>query len=104
MALGLGYPHIEKAEGKPACLKRLPRIRVAQIVMDHLSHGWSAEEILRQHSHLFPVEVYSALAYYFDHQEEIDREIRAEWERAESDSLQAAPSPFHSRMKARGLL
>ena len=29
-------------------LRRLPRIRVAQIVMDYLAYGWSVEEICRQ--------------------------------------------------------
>jgi uncharacterized protein (DUF433 family) len=60
------YPHIVKKAGLPACLADWPRIRVAQIVADHLGHGWSAEEILRQYPHLAPAEVHAALAYYFD--------------------------------------
>ena len=104
MSLGLTYPHIQKTEGAPARLERLPRVRVAQIVMDHIAHGWSAEEICRQHSYLLPVEVYASLAYYFDHQEELDREIRAEWERAEQERAEAAPTPFVLRMKAQGIL
>ena len=35
MALELTYPHIEKSQGEPARLQRVPRIRVAQIVMDY---------------------------------------------------------------------
>jgi uncharacterized protein (DUF433 family) len=80
MALELSYPHIEKPEGQPAHLQRLPRIRVAQLVMDYLAHGWSAEEMCRQHPYLTPAEAHAAMAYYFDHQGEIDGEIRAEWE------------------------
>jgi uncharacterized protein (DUF433 family) len=104
MALELTYPHIEKAPGKPARLRRLPRIRVAQIVMDHLAHGWSGEEIRRQHPHLLPVEVYASLAYYYDHQDEIDAEIRSELEEAEKDGQRLQPSPFLLRMRARGNL
>ena len=71
----LTYPHIDAAVGKSPCLRRLPRIRVAQIAMDYLAHGWSAEEMCRQHPALKPAEVHAAMAYYFDHQAEIDREI-----------------------------
>ena len=104
MSLGLTYPHIQKTEGAPACLERLPRVRVAQVVMDHIAHGWSAEEICRQHSHLLPVEVYASLAYYFDHQEEMHREIQAEWELAERARAEASPTPFVLRMKAQEIL
>ena len=58
---------------------RLPRIRVAQIVMDYLAYGWSVEEICRQHPYLTPAEAHAAMGYYFDHQAEIDSEISDEW-------------------------
>ncbi|HZU38285.1 MAG TPA: hypothetical protein VFA18_20340 [Gemmataceae bacterium] len=48
MTTTLAYPHIEKPDGSPAHLQRVPRVRVAQIVMDSLAHGWSAEEMCRQ--------------------------------------------------------
>ncbi|MFH1194755.1 MAG: DUF433 domain-containing protein [bacterium] len=38
--------------------------------------GMNVDEILSSLSHLRPSQVHSALAYYFDHQEEIDSEIR----------------------------
>lgn len=49
MAVELSYPHIEKSTGEAARLQRLPRVRVAQIVMDYLAHGWSVDEMCRQH-------------------------------------------------------
>ena len=95
----LAYPHIHKAVGEPACLERFPRVRVAQIVADHLGHGWSAEEIVRQYPHLAPAEVYAALTYYFDHPAEIDAELSEE-----VASLDAAagrlPSPLRLRLLA----
>ena len=48
MILEITYPHIEKLEGEPARLQRVPRVRVAQIVMDYLAYGWSVEEMCRQ--------------------------------------------------------
>jgi uncharacterized protein (DUF433 family) len=103
MALELTYPHIEKPEGEPARLARVPRVRVAQIVMDYLAHGWSAEEMCRQHPYLRPAEAHTALAYYYDHQDEINDEIRKESEETELARGQAPPSPFLSRLKAKGL-
>lgn len=98
------YPHIEKQEGQPARLQRFPRIRIAQIVMDYLAYGWSVEEMCRQHSYLRLSEAYAAMGYYFDHQEEIDTEIRGECEQSQQEKFQAPTSPFVIKMRARGLL
>lgn len=87
--LALSYPHIEKPENQPARLQRLPRIRVAQIVMDYLAYGWSVEEICRQHLYLTPAEAHAAMGYYFDHQEEIDQEITHEWQQVHESMTQA---------------
>jgi len=45
MTSGVIYPHIEKVDGESARLQRIPRVRVAQIVMDYLAYGWSVEEM-----------------------------------------------------------
>ena len=58
----------------------------------------------RQHPYLRPAEVHAAMAHYFDHQGEIDREIQAEWQQVQLDRSQSAPSPFFVRLKAQGLL
>ena len=104
MATDLTYPHVEKTDCDPACLRRLPRIRVAQIAMDYLAHGWSADEMCRQHGHLTPAEVHAALTYYFDHQDEVDREIRDEWEQADRCKSAATPSPLVAKLRSKGLL
>jgi len=102
MAVGLTYPHIEKQDGEPARLQRVQRVRVAQIVMDYIAHGWTAEEMCRQHPYLTPAEAHAAMAYYYDHQGEIDQKIAAEVAQVQQDRLQAIPSPFVLRMKAKG--
>jgi uncharacterized protein (DUF433 family) len=94
------YPHIEKPADEPARLERMPRVRVSQIVADYLAHGWSPEEMCRQHPYLTLAEAHTAMAYYFDHQEEIDRELAAEVAENEKDRASSPPSPFVLRMRA----
>ena len=83
-------------------MQRLPRVRVAQIVMDQLAHGWTVEDMCRQHESLRPAEIHAAFAYYYDHATEIDAEIEAEWQ--EVKALGGHLSPFARRMKAEGRL
>ena len=103
MSIDVTYPHIEKPEGEPARLRRIPRVRVAQIVMDYLAHGWSVDEICRQHPYLTPAEAHAAMAFYFDHQAEIESEIAEELKAADESRADAPPTPFALRMRAKGL-
>lgn len=50
-------------------------MKVIELVAEKLAYGWSPEEIHFQHPYLTLGQVYSALAYYADHQEELDAEI-----------------------------
>ena len=63
-------PHI--ASGKPRIAGR--RITVQNVVIWHDRMGKSADEIAAEHD-LALADIYAALAYYFDHRSEIDRDI-----------------------------
>jgi hypothetical protein len=102
MTLEVCYPRIRKLDGERACLERHPRIRVAQVVMDYLVHGWSAEEMCRQHPYLTIAESHAAMLYYWVRQEEFDSEIRAEWREVEQDRAKAKSSPFFLRLRSQG--
>src|SRR5271167_12241 len=104
MAVAVSYPHIVKIEGRPARLERLPRIRVAQIVIDYLNHGWSADEICIHYPHLKRAEVHSAMAYYFDHQAEIERELEEEQNLIEEARQKAKPTAIEIRLRSKGQL
>src|SRR5215510_3898327 len=99
MATAIAYPHIIKKNGQPARLENHPRVRVAQIVMDYLAYGWSADEIHRQHPHLALAEVHAAMGYYYDNQAEIDAEIRAELEEVDRALGTEARSPVWLKLK-----
>lgn len=100
MVNATAYPHIIKEVGKPARLESHPRVRVAQIVIDYLAHGWSADEIHRQHPHLALAEVHAAMGYYYDNQGEIDAEITAELEEVDRALEAKARSPVWLKLKA----
>lgn len=101
MPVDLKFPHIEKPPDGPARLERLPRIRVAQIIADYLAHGWSADEIHRQYPHLELSEIHSAFAYYYDHREEIDRELEEEQRECEAIEQSEAHKRFVARVRQR---
>jgi hypothetical protein len=71
--------------------------------MGYLAHGWSPDEMCRQHPYLQPAEVHAAMGYYFDHQGEIDAEIQFECAAVEA-SHPLQPSPLVMRMRAKGIM
>ena len=78
MAAELSYPHIRKEPGTPARVESHPRTRVSMIVRDYLGYGLSPDQIVRMYPYLSLAETYAAMAYYFDHREEIEQEIEEE--------------------------
>ena len=74
------YPHLTSnpaiAGGSP--IVRGTRTTVRAIAEYHQRLGMSADEILMALPYLRLAEVHAALAYYFDHQAEVDAEIEAE--------------------------
>lgn len=73
--------HIEVTPGVAGGKARIAghRITVQDVVVWHERLGRSADEIASEYG-LALGDVYAALAYYYDHREEIDRAIRADEE------------------------
>jgi uncharacterized protein (DUF433 family) len=80
------------------------RIKVIEVAMDHLAHGWSAEEIHRQHPDLSLAQAHAALAFYYDHQGEFDNAIAESAAKAEGLAARDLDSPGRRRLRAMGLL
>ncbi len=62
-------------------------VKVIEVAVDKLAHGSSPEEMHFQYPHLSLAQIHAALAFYYDHQAELDSEIRSRW--AEADELAA---------------
>jgi uncharacterized protein (DUF433 family) len=80
------------------------RVKVIEVAMDHLAHGWSAEEIHRQHPCLSLAQTHAALSFYYDHQAEFDEAIAESLRRAERAASECADSPVRRRLRAMGLI
>jgi uncharacterized protein (DUF433 family) len=57
--------------------------KVKEVVLDQMAYGWDAQEIHRQHPHLSLAHIHAALAYYYDHQAEIDAQIKGDLDESE---------------------
>ena len=69
-----------------------------------MAYGWSPEELQYQHPHLTLGQVYSALAYYADNQEELDKEIESQLQHVDQMRKSAKPTPLKKRLKAKKLI
>ena len=67
------------------------RIKVKHIVVDMRS-GMTPDEIQAAYPHLTLAEIYAALAYYYDHQSQIDAQIVADDELVEELRKQQDPA------------
>jgi uncharacterized protein (DUF433 family) len=80
------------------------RMKVAQLVSEVMAYGWSPEELHFQHPHLSMGQIHSALAYYWDHEEEISQQIEGDLQYADRTRRTAGETPLVARLKAKGLL
>lgn len=82
MSTAITYPHLSI---DPDGVARIDgtRFKVQHLAAEHHFWGWSADELLRQHPHLRPEQVYAALTYFYDHRDEVLAAIEAEVQRSE---------------------
>ena len=95
------YEHIELVGN------RVPSIvgttmKVIELVVEQRAYGWSPDELHFQHPYLTLGQIHSALAYYWDHREELDRDIERRLERVEKLRGSNQPSELAERLRARG--
>jgi uncharacterized protein (DUF433 family) len=74
-------------------------VKVSEIVADYLAHGSSAEEMALQFPHLSPSMIHSALAYYYDHREELESELAESLDSSRSKASAAGTSPLRQRLE-----
>lgn len=79
-------------------------IKVSELVLEKMAYGWSPEELHFQHPYLTLGQIHSALAFYWDHQDEIDADIERRLEQIEQIRSSGLSVPLLDRLKAKGLI
>jgi uncharacterized protein (DUF433 family) len=96
--------HIEIVQGPNGPKARVAgsRIRVQDVVIWHEKLGMSPDEIVHHYPTITLADVHAALAYYWDHRDEIERAIADEAAFVE-EFRRGYVSPLEERLKRRGL-
>lgn len=79
-------------------------MKVIELVLGMTAYGWSPEELKFQFPHLTLGQIHSALAYYWDHQEELDADIEQRLRKVERLRAQMEPAPLVHKLRAQGLV
>lgn len=70
------YPHITQRRNVLSGIAVVTGTRTSvRAIAGYYQMGMNVDEILQSLPHLTPAKVHAALAYYFDHQKQINREI-----------------------------
>jgi hypothetical protein len=77
---------------------------VVELILDHLAYGWSPEELHFQHPYLTMGQIYSALAYYWDHKVQLDQDIERRLQSIGQIERATRPTQLDTRLRAKGLL
>jgi uncharacterized protein (DUF433 family) len=94
--------HIEITPGVCGGQPRIAgtRIRVQDIYVWHEREGKGADEIVSQHPQLKLADVHAALAYFWDHRDEILKKLRED-EAFVATLRQNTPSPLQEKLAKR---
>ena len=98
-----GYKHIGLDE------KGVPYIqgttmKVLELATENVEYKWDSEQLQIQHPYLTLGQVHCALAYYYDHKDEVDRDIERRRQFVEEMRKKAGPSPLAAKLKSEGLI
>jgi len=80
------------------------KMKVIEIVLEKTAYGWSPEELHFQHPYLTRGQIYSALAYYWDHQDALDREIKRRLAFVNQTQQTTEQTPLIIRLRSKGLI
>lgn len=79
-------------------------MKVIELVLEKNAYDWSPEELHFQHPYLTLGQIYSALAYYWDHREELDKDIERRLVFVNHVQRHIKPTPLAARLKAKELI
>ncbi len=93
-----GYAHVALgSDGVPVITGTT--MKVVELVMAQKAHGWSPEELVFQHPYLTLSQIHSALAYYWDHKDQLDDDMARRSRFAEQARDEAGPSRMDEKLR-----
>ena len=95
--------HIEIVEGARGPKPRIKGtgIRVLDVVNWYEHMGWSVSQILEEFPHLTPAGIHAALAYYWDHKDELEAKWAADDAWVQEMMRQEPPSKLRKMLEQR---
>lgn len=90
--------HIEIDENRVAWIADT-NVKVVEIAVDKLAHGSSPEELHFQYPHLSMSQIHAALAYYYDHHEELQAEILKRLREVNELAAKNVDSPLQKKLR-----
>ena len=79
-------------------------MKVIELVLEKSAYGWSPEELHFQHPYLSLGQIHSALAYYWDHQIELDEDIKKRLANVEQTKQEMPLPKLLKRLKNKRLI
>ncbi|MEQ9000000.1 MAG: DUF433 domain-containing protein [Coleofasciculus sp. B1-GNL1-01] len=79
-------------------------MKVVELITSAKAYHWTPEELHTNYPHVSLSKIYSALAYYWDHKQELDADIERRYQFAEQLRQEAGESPIAQKLRAKGLL
>ncbi|MGB0929480.1 MAG: DUF433 domain-containing protein [Chitinophagales bacterium] len=92
------YKHINLQKKGQAYIEGT-KTKVSELIVEKLAYGWDAETLSLQHGYLTLGQIYSALAFYYDHQKEMDALIKAELSVFDKKVRNIKPTSFLNKLK-----
>lgn len=75
------------------------KVKVIEVVLDKIAYGWSPEEMHFQHPHLSLAQIHAALTYYYENQDNIDKQIRRGLEESDDLAVQLSDPGFRKTLR-----
>ena len=74
------------------------KVKVVEVVLDKLAHGWSPEEIHFQHPHLSLAQIHGALTYYYENQSALDAQMARTQQESMALAMEVSDPAFQQRL------
>jgi len=75
-------------------------VKVVEVILDHVQ-GQSPEQMHAEYPHLSLAQIYAAIAYYYDHQQEIDTLMQQWQERYETEYAKPENQALRQKLRSR---